>query len=65
MKENCQHAFDAAFIDRIAENKEKLYELVNGANFMKIDSLIHLGCAKLAALIKGEPLDRIAEILKA
>ena len=30
---------------------------------MYIKSLLHLGCAKVASLIKGQPLEKIKDIL--
>lgn len=30
---------------------------------MDIKSLLHLGCAKVASLIKGQPLEKIKDIL--
>jgi len=30
---------------------------------MDIKGLLHLGCAKVASLIKGQPLEKIKEIL--
>lgn len=54
---------DADYIDKIGENRQRLYDLILGANYMDIKSLLHLGCAKVASLIKGQPLDKIKEIL--
>jgi len=36
-----------------------LYQVIMGANYMDIQGLIHAGCAFIASLIKGEPLDKI------
>lgn len=33
------------------------------ANYMDIKSLLHLGCSKVASLIKGQPLESIKAIL--
>lgn len=30
---------------------------------MDVKSLLHLGCAKVASLIKGQPLEKIKDIL--
>merc|ERR1712154_277966 len=35
-------------------NKDWLKEKILGANYMDIKSLLHLGCAKIATLIKGK-----------
>lgn len=63
MKDVCKDPWDAEFIDRIAEQKQQLYDLILAANYMDIKSLLHLGCAKVASLIKGQPLDKIKDIL--
>lgn len=55
--------WNKVYIDRIGEDRQKLFELISAANFLHIDSLLHLGCAKVASLIKGQPLDRIEDIL--
>ncbi len=54
---------DADFIDKIGETRQTLYDLILAANYMDIKSLLHLGCAKVASLIKGQPLEKIKEIL--
>jgi len=63
MKDVCKDPFDADFIDRIGENRQALYDLILAANYMDIKSLLHLGCAKVASLIKGQPLEKIKDIL--
>lgn len=63
MKDVCPHKNDADWIDYIANTRQKLYDLILGANYMDIKSLLHLGCAKVASLIKGQPLEKIKEIL--
>jgi S-phase kinase-associated protein 1 len=63
MKDVCPHKWDADFIDKIGETRQQLYDLILAANYMDIKSLLHLGCAKVASLIKGQPLEKIKEIL--
>jgi len=63
MKDVCKDPFDAEYIDRIGENRQALYDLILAANYMDIKSLLHLGCAKVASLIKGQPLEKIKDIL--
>lgn len=63
MKDVCKDKWDAEFIDRIGENRQTLYDLILAANYMDIKSLLHLGCAKVASLIKGQPLEKIKDIL--
>lgn len=57
-------AADAAFIDSVGEKRQQLYDLILAANYMNIVGLLHLGCAKVASLIKGQPLEKIKEILQ-
>jgi len=63
MKELCKDPWDADFIDKIGEDRQALYDLILVANYMDIKSLLHLGCAKVASLIKGQPLEKIKDIL--
>jgi len=63
MKDVCKDPWDAQYIDKIAENRQQLYDLILAANYMDIKSLLHLGCAKVASLIKGQPLEKIKDIL--
>jgi S-phase kinase-associated protein 1 len=63
MRDVCQDKWDAEFIDRIGETRQVLYDLILAANYMDIKGLLHLGCAKVASLIKGQPLEKIKEIL--
>lgn len=56
----------ADFINRVESingEKQTLYDVILAANYLDVRSLLHLGCAKVASLIKGEPLDKIKEIL--
>jgi len=64
MKDVCKDAWDAEFIDKIGENRPQLYDLILAANYMDIKGLLHLGCAKVASLIKGQPLEKIKDILQ-
>jgi S-phase kinase-associated protein 1 len=63
MADVCQYKWDAEFIDKIGDVRKELYDLVLAANYMDIKPLLHLGCAKIASLIKGQPLEKIKEIL--
>jgi S-phase kinase-associated protein 1 len=63
MKEVCKDEWDATFIDAVGDNRQDLYDLILAANYLDIKSLLHLGCAKVASLIKGQPLEKIKEIL--
>lgn len=63
MKQVCSDAWDAEYIDKIGDVRQDLYDLILAANYMDVKSLLHLGCAKVASLIKGQPLEKIKEIL--
>jgi len=63
MKQVCSDPWDADFIDKIGDTRQDLYDLILAANYMDIKSLLHLGCAKVASLIKGQPLEKIKDIL--
>lgn len=63
MKDVCAHKPDADYVDKIGENREQLYDLILGANYLDIKSLLHLCCAKVASLVKGEPFENIKGIL--
>jgi len=63
LKELCKDPWDADYIDRIGDDRQLLYDLILAANYMDIKSLLHLGCAKVASLIKGQPLEKIKDIL--
>jgi len=65
MVDVCKDPWDAEFVDRIGETRQDLYDLILAANYMDIKSLLHLGCAKVASLIKGQPLEKIKDILEA
>jgi S-phase kinase-associated protein 1 len=66
MSQVCPDPRDADFINAIVDNSgmQNLYDLILAANYMDIKSLLHLGCAKVASLIRGQPLDKIKEILQ-
>merc|ERR1712096_123046 len=52
---------DAEFIDGLT--KEDVFQVILAANYMDIKSLLHLGCAKIATLIKGKSPEEIKDIL--
>lgn len=63
MKDVSPCQWDAWFIDLIGTDKQLLYDLILFANAINIRALLHLGCAKVASLVKGQPLGMIANIL--
>ena len=50
-------SWDAKFIE--VENMEELFEIIQGANYLDIASLLDLSCAKVASLIKGKTPEEI------
>jgi hypothetical protein len=54
MKEVVRDEWDAIYIDKIGDNRQQLYDVILAANYMDVKSLLHLGCAKVASLIKGQ-----------
>jgi len=54
-------SWDADFINK--HTKAVIFEIILGANYMDIKSLLHLGCAKIATLIKGKSPEEIKQIL--
>jgi hypothetical protein len=46
MKDVCKDPWDADFIDKLAENRKMLYDIILAANYLDMPPLLHLGCAK-------------------
>jgi S-phase kinase-associated protein 1 len=63
MSDVCPYKWDATYIDKIGDTRQNLYDLVLAGNYLDIQPLLHLGCAKIASLIKGQPLEKFKEIL--
>lgn len=63
MKDVCKDPWDADFVNVIALDRQKLYDLILACNYMDIKGCMHLGCAKVASLIKGQPMEEIKKIL--
>jgi hypothetical protein len=56
--------FDIKYIDDDwATDPDITYKLILAANFLHIQCLLYLCSAKVAAMIKGKPLDKLPEIL--
>jgi len=61
----CDDPFDAKFIDGIAdEDMQLLYDLLNAANYMDMQALLHLGAAKVASLIKKKTPEEVERNLR-
>merc|ERR1712034_266922 len=61
MEKIVEDAWDAEFINK--QTKKVIFQIILGANYMDIKSLLHLGCAKIATLIKGKSPEEIKKIL--
>jgi len=61
MEKIVEDPWDADFISGLA--KRQLFQLILGANYMDCKSLLHLGCAKVATMIKGKSPEEIKQIL--
>lgn len=53
--------WDAEYINKMT--KKMIFQVILGANYMDLPSLLHLGCAKIATLIKGKSPEEIKNIL--
>lgn len=61
MEKIVEDDWDAKFINKQA--KRTIFQIILGANYMDIKSLLHLGCAKIATMIKGKSPEEIKKIL--
>jgi len=61
MEKIVEDPWDATFINGLP--KRALFQLILGANYMDCKSLLHLGCAKVATMIKGKSPEEIKQIL--
>lgn len=61
MEKIVEDPWDAEFINKLP--KRALFQLILGANYMDCKSLLHLGCAKVATMIKGKSPEEIKQIL--
>lgn len=61
MEKIVEDPWDAEFINAL--KKRDLFQLILGANYMDCKALLHLGCAKVATMIKGKSPEEIKQIL--
>jgi len=61
MEKIVEDEWDAKFINK--QPKRTIFQIILGANYMDIKSLLHLGCAKIATMIKGKSPEEIKKIL--
>merc|ERR1712129_288610 len=62
MAQIVSYKWDATWID--AFDKKTIFEIILAANYMDIKSLLHLGCAKIATLIKQLDQKEINRIIE-
>jgi S-phase kinase-associated protein 1 len=60
LSENGVEEWDCKFIS--IEKVDDLIDLIVAANFLDIESLVNLGCAKIATIIKGKSVEEIREV---
>jgi len=53
--------WDVEFINTM--DKKEVFQVICAANYLDIQSLVHLGCAKIATLIKGKSPEEIRDIM--
>jgi len=63
MVTNCDDPWDAHFIDNFDTKPHQLFSFINTVAALEIPGLIHLGCAKIASLIKKGPLENMQDNL--
>ena len=63
MSQIVEDQWDAEFIDSLT--KKQIFEVILAANYMAIKSLLHLGCAKIATLIKALTQQEANDIIAA
>merc|ERR1712113_1332647 len=61
MEKIVEDEWDAKFINGLP--KKIIFQIILGANYMDVKSLLHLGCAKIATMIKGKSPEEIKKIL--
>merc|ERR1711964_773906 len=61
MEKVVEDPWDAEFINK--QTKKVIFKIILASNYMDIKSLLHLGCAKIATLIKGKSPEAIKKIL--
>ena len=62
MSEIVSDPWDATWIDVF--EKKTIFEIISGANYMSIESLMHLGCTKIATLIKQMDQKEINRVIE-
>ena len=60
---NLSKFLDEWYINFLEMNFELIIEIINSANFLEIDSIIQLCCAKIATVLKEKNEDEIRNLL--
>jgi S-phase kinase-associated protein 1 len=55
--------WDSDYIEEVAKTRKNLYKLITAANYLNIEGLLNLGCAFIASVVKGEPIEKLKDIL--
>jgi hypothetical protein len=63
MRESCGDIWDFNFIERVAKNRIELNSLYHAADYLAIDSLLHLIGAFISFLLIGKTKKEVYEIL--
>ncbi|MDD4931388.1 MAG: hypothetical protein PHG66_04575 [Candidatus Colwellbacteria bacterium] len=64
MEDSCPGGkWDAEFINKVAEDKSLLRAMVMASNYMAINSLLHLSCARVGLSLKGKSKEKMMEEL--
>lgn len=63
MKESCIDKWDADFIDKVAKNKQDLHNIYHAADYLVIDTLLHLTGACIALSLRGKTKAEMKELL--
>lgn len=62
----CKDPRDAEWINNVWQYRTRafFYDLLKAANYMDIKGLLNLCCAKVGSVAKGEPVEKIPDLLK-
>lgn len=63
IRESCVDKWDADFIERVAKNKKDLHDVLRAANYLDMDTLLHLAGAYIALSLRGKNKDEMKKIL--
>lgn len=65
IRDSCTNPADAEFIEGVFQSgPHNLNDLVMAANYLDCPALVRLCSARIAAMVKGRPLDQIGDLLR-